>query len=141
MFSFGWGEILLILIVVIIVVGPKDIPKFLRQIGNLSKSIKKISREFKSSLNQIAEETDLKDVKNSITEITDLNKEIDIKSKKFSGVSNFALGDMHVNVIGVFPPCLIALIIVSFQLIFPLITFEVIFSFTTKCVSNFSMFG
>ena len=80
MFSFGWGEILLILIVVIIVVGPKDIPKFLRQIGNLSKSIKKISREFKSSLNQIAEETDLKDVKNSITEFTNLNKELDIKS-------------------------------------------------------------
>jgi len=80
MFSFGWGEILLILIVVIIVVGPKDIPKFLRQIGNLSKSIKKISREFKSSLNQIAEETDLKVVKNSITEITDLNKDLDIKS-------------------------------------------------------------
>ena len=80
MFSFGWGEILLILVVVIIVVGPKDIPKFLRQIGNLSKSIKKISREFKSSLNQIAEETDLKDVKNSITEVTNLNKELDIKS-------------------------------------------------------------
>ena len=80
MFSFGWGEILLILLVVIIVVGPKDIPKFLRQIGNLSKSIKKISREFKSSLNQIAEETDLKDVKNSITEVTDLKKELDIKS-------------------------------------------------------------
>ena len=40
MFSFGWGEILLILVVIIIVVGPKDIPKFLRQIGNLSKSIK-----------------------------------------------------------------------------------------------------
>ena len=80
MFSFGWGEILLILIVVIIAVGPKDIPKFLRQLGNLSKSIKKISREFKSSLNQIAEETDLKDVKNSITEVTDLNKEFDIKN-------------------------------------------------------------
>lgn len=80
MFSFGWGEILLILLVVIIVVGPKDIPKFLRQIGNLSKSIKKISREFKSSLNQITEETDLKDVKNSITEVTNLNKELDIKS-------------------------------------------------------------
>ena len=80
MFSFGWGEILLILLVVIIVVGPKDIPKFLRQIGNLSKSIKKISREFKSSLNQITEETDLKDVKNSITEVTNLNKELDIKN-------------------------------------------------------------
>ena len=80
MFSFGWGEILLIFIVVIIVVGPKDIPKFLRQIGNLSKSIKKISREFKSSINQIAEESDLKDVKNSITDIADINKDLDIKS-------------------------------------------------------------
>ena len=77
MFSFGWGEILLIFLVIIIVVGPKDIPKFLRQIGNLSKSIKKISREFKSSLNQIAEETDLKDVKNSITDIADINKDLD----------------------------------------------------------------
>ena len=80
MFSFGWGEILLILIVVIIVVGPKDIPKFLRQIGNLSKSIKKISREFKSSLNQIAEETELKEVKNSITDITDIKQELNIKN-------------------------------------------------------------
>ena len=80
MFSFGWGEILLILVVVIIVVGPKDIPKFLRQIGNLSKSIKKISREFKSSLNQITEETDLKDIKNSITDVTNINKELDIKN-------------------------------------------------------------
>ena len=44
MFSFGWGEIFLVLIVVIVVVGPKDIPKFLRQIGKLSKSFKKISR-------------------------------------------------------------------------------------------------
>ena len=80
MLSFGWGEILLIFIVVIIVVGPKDIPKFLRQIGNLSKSIKKISREFKSSLNQIAEESDLKDVKNSITDITDIKQELNIKN-------------------------------------------------------------
>ena len=80
MFSFGWGEILLILVVIIIVVGPKDIPKFLNQIGNLSKSIKKISREFKSSLNQIVEESDLNEVKNSITEATNLNKELDIKN-------------------------------------------------------------
>ena len=80
MFSFGWGEILLILVVVIIVVGPKDIPRFLRQIGNLSKSIKKISREFKSSLNQIVEDTDLKDVQDSFSDVTNLKKELDIKN-------------------------------------------------------------
>ena len=62
-----------------IVVGPKDIPKFLRQIGKLSKSIKKISREFKSSLNEIADETDIKDFKNSINEVKNLKKDFDIK--------------------------------------------------------------
>ena len=45
MFSFGWSEIALTLIVVVIVVGPKEIPNLLRQIGSFSKSIKKISRE------------------------------------------------------------------------------------------------
>ena len=69
MFSFGWSEIVLTLIVVIIVVGPKEIPNLLRQLGSFSKSLKKITREFKKSLNDIAEESDLKDVKNSISDI------------------------------------------------------------------------
>tara|TARA_Y100000590_G_C15508378_1_gene934439 strand:- start:492 stop:821 length:330 start_codon:yes stop_codon:yes gene_type:complete len=80
MFSFGWGEILLIVVVIVVVVGPQDIPKFLRQIAHLAKNIKKISREFKSSLNQIAEETDLKEMKNSISEVKDIKKEFDIKN-------------------------------------------------------------
>ena len=50
MFSFGWSEIALTIIIVVIVVGPKEIPNLLRQLGSFSKSIKKISREFKSSL-------------------------------------------------------------------------------------------
>ena len=80
MFSFGWGEILLLFIVIVVVVGPKDIPSFLRQIGNLSKSIKKISREFKSSLNEITEGSDLKSIKKSIAEVKDLKKDFDIKN-------------------------------------------------------------
>jgi len=78
MFSFGWSEIVLTLIIVIIVVGPKEIPKLLKQIGSFSNSIKKISREFKKSLNDIAEETDLKDVKNSITNIKNIKEDLDI---------------------------------------------------------------
>jgi len=80
MFSFGWGEIFLIFIVVVIEVGPKDIPKFLRQIAKLTKSIKKVSREFRSSLDQIAQESDLKEVKDSISEVKNLQKDLDIKN-------------------------------------------------------------
>ena len=77
MLSFGWSEIALIVIVVIIVVGPKEIPNLLKQIGNFSKSLKKISREFKNSLNEIAEENDIKDVKKSISDIKNLKNNLD----------------------------------------------------------------
>ena len=77
MFSFGWSEIALVVVIVVIVVGPKEIPKLLKQLGNISKSIKKVSREFKKSLNDLAEEGDLKDVKESLTEIKNLKKNLD----------------------------------------------------------------
>tara|TARA_B100000700_G_C14813834_1_gene746497 strand:- start:533 stop:865 length:333 start_codon:yes stop_codon:yes gene_type:complete len=77
MFSFGWSEIALTVIIVIIVVGPKEIPNLLRQIGSFSKSFKKITREFKKSLNEIAEEGDFKDVKKSISEIKNIKDDID----------------------------------------------------------------
>ena len=77
MFSFGWSEIALTVIVVIIVVGPKEIPNLLKQIGTFSKSLKKISRNFKSSLNELAEENDLKDVKQSISDLKNIKKDLD----------------------------------------------------------------
>ena len=77
MLSFGWSEIALTFIVIIIVVGPKEIPNLLRQLGSFSKSLKKITREFKKSLNDIAEESDIKDVKNSISEISNIKKDLD----------------------------------------------------------------
>ena len=77
MFSFGWSEIALTVIIIVIVVGPKEIPNLLKHIGSFSRSIKKISREFKKSLNDIAEENDLKDVKNSISEIKNIKNDLD----------------------------------------------------------------
>ncbi len=77
MLSFGWSEIALTVIIIVIVVGPKEIPNLLKQIGSFSKSIKKISREFKKSLHDIAEESDLKDVKDSISEIKNIKKDLD----------------------------------------------------------------
>ena len=51
---FGWSEIILTLVVVVVIIGPKEIPNLLKQLGSLSKSIKKVSREFKKSLNELA---------------------------------------------------------------------------------------
>lgn len=76
MLSFGWSEILLILIVVVIIVGPKEIPNLLKQIGSFSKSIKKISREFKSTINDVVKESELDKVNESLSEIKEIKENI-----------------------------------------------------------------
>ena len=79
MLAFGWGEIFLVLIVLIIVVGPKDLPKLIKQLTSFSKSIKKLSREFKSSLNDIADHEDLKNVKSSISDVNKIKNDLNLK--------------------------------------------------------------
>ncbi len=87
MFTFGWSEIFLIGIIVVVVIGPKDLPKFIKQIGLLTKNIKKISSDFKSSLNEIVEETEVKDFAKSINEVKKIKDGINIK-KNFENEIN-----------------------------------------------------
>ncbi len=87
MFSFGWGEIFLVGIIIIVVIGPKDLPRFIKQIGLLSKNIKKISSDFKSSINEIAEESDIKEIAKSVKEVKKIKDGINIK-KNFENEIN-----------------------------------------------------
>jgi len=79
MFSFGWGEIILVGIIIIIVIGPKDLPNFIKQIGLIAKNIKKISADFKSSIDDIAEETEIKDLAKSVRDVKKIKDGINIK--------------------------------------------------------------
>ena len=78
MLTFGWGEILLVLIVVIVLVGPQDLPKLLKQLTSFTKSIKKLSREFKSSLNEIVDQEEFKEINKSIMEVKDFKDDLNI---------------------------------------------------------------
>ena len=77
MLSFGWSEIALVVIVVVIVVGPKELPNLIKNLGNFSKSLKKASRQFKRSLNELSEEGDLKDIKKSFSDFKDIKNNLD----------------------------------------------------------------
>jgi len=88
MFTFGWGEILLVLVVVIVVVGPKDLPKLIKQFSTFAKSIKKLSREFKSSLNEIADQEEFKEINKSIMEAKNIKDDLNIKDKFKSEVNS-----------------------------------------------------
>ena len=79
MLSFGLSEIALTAVVIIVVVGPKEIPNLLKQLGSFSKSLKKVTRDFKKSLNDLAQEGDLKDLKKSFSDIKNLKDDFNIK--------------------------------------------------------------
>ena len=66
MFSLGWMEISIILIITVIVVGPKEIPTVVKFVKNFTSSIGKLSKEFKSTINEISHLEEIKDIKKEI---------------------------------------------------------------------------
>ena len=75
MFDFGLGtfELLMIAIVAIIVVGPKDLPKLLRTVGQFMTKVRGLAREFQGYMDEAARETGLDDVKSEVSKMTDFS--------------------------------------------------------------------
>jgi len=51
--QIGWFELLIIVVVAILVIGPKDFPIVLKKIGSWTRTIKKYFSDVKSNINQI----------------------------------------------------------------------------------------
>jgi sec-independent protein translocase protein TatB len=63
MFDLGWSEMAVILLVALIVIGPKDLPRVARTIGKWTGKARAMAREFHRSLDDMAREADLQDIK------------------------------------------------------------------------------
>ncbi|MBO9475122.1 MULTISPECIES: Sec-independent protein translocase protein TatB [unclassified Shimia] len=75
MFDLGLPELLVIGVVALIVVGPKDLPVLFRNVGRFVGKAKGMAREFSSAMNQAADQAGVKDVTDTIKGATDgLNK-------------------------------------------------------------------
>ena len=72
MLDLGMTEIILIGVVTLIVVGPKDLPKMLRTMGQYTGKMRGMAREFKRSMDDAAREADLdefKDIQKSLNDV------------------------------------------------------------------------
>lgn len=70
MFDLGWTELLVIGIVALIVVGPKDLPGMFRTVGNFVGKAKRMARDFSRAMNDAADEAGVSDVKRSLDAAT-----------------------------------------------------------------------
>ncbi|MBJ6373289.1 Sec-independent protein translocase protein TatB [Sedimentitalea arenosa] len=70
MFDLGWTELLLIGIVALIVVGPKDLPVLFRNVGRFIGKAKGMAREFSSAMNDAADESGIRDVAKGLKSAT-----------------------------------------------------------------------
>jgi sec-independent protein translocase protein TatB len=66
MFDLGWGELLVIGIVALIVVGPKDLPVLFRQVGQFIGKAKGMAREFSSAMNDAADQSGMREMSNTL---------------------------------------------------------------------------
>ena len=71
MFGLGWAEIMVVGIVALIVIGPKELPIVFRKVGQFVGKAKGMARDFSSAMHDAAEESGMKDAMESVNSITD----------------------------------------------------------------------
>lgn len=73
MLEIGWSELLVIGIVAIIVVGPKELPNLLRTISKGLGAARRMAGDFQSQFNEALREAELDDVRKSVEDLRSLN--------------------------------------------------------------------
>ncbi|MDP4025891.1 Sec-independent protein translocase protein TatB [Methylobacterium sp. NEAU 140] len=69
MLDMSWGEVMLIGGVALIVIGPKDLPKALRTVGQITTKLRRMAGEFQMQFNEAIREAELDEVRKEVDSI------------------------------------------------------------------------
>jgi sec-independent protein translocase protein TatB len=84
-FDIAWSEFALIAAVALIVIGPKDLPKVMRNLGQWTRRARAIASEFQRNVDDMLREAELHDLKNEVESISPagfkdkIEKMVDVK--------------------------------------------------------------
>ncbi len=73
MFDIGWQELIVIGIIAILVVGPKELPGLLREVGRWAGKARSVAREFQRSMEDAAREADIQE----FNQLRDVKREVE----------------------------------------------------------------
>src|SRR5579864_5744054 len=80
LFDIGWPELMLIGVIALVVIGPKDLPRALRVAGFWVRKARTLSREFQSSIDQMIREAELDEVREDLKKAAEFDLEKEIRS-------------------------------------------------------------
>ena len=69
MFDIGWMELMIIGVVALIVIGPKDLPEMFRTLGRFTAKLRSMAREFQRAMEDAAKESGVKDMAKDINNL------------------------------------------------------------------------
>ena len=73
MFDMSWGEVMVIGGVALIVIGPKDLPKALRTVGQMTAKVRRLASEFQGQFTEAMREAELDEVRR---EVEGINRQV-----------------------------------------------------------------
>lgn len=79
----GFSEMLVVAILALIVVGPKDLPVMMRKAGQFVAKIKMLGQEFKDAFSQIADDDELSELRREIDELKSMGKLSNLSDEAF----------------------------------------------------------
>ena len=72
MFDIGWSELVVIAVVALIAIGPKELPGVLRMVGQWMGKARKMASEFQGQFQEAMREAEMADLKKSFDEVKDV---------------------------------------------------------------------
>ena len=76
MFDIGWGELLIIGIVALIAIGPKELPTVLRTLGQWMAKLRRMASEFQNQFHEAMREAEMADLKKQVDEVTSQSEKL-----------------------------------------------------------------
>lgn len=69
MLDIAWSEMLVIMVVALVVIGPKDLPRLVREVGRWTSKARTMAREFQRSFDDMVREAELEDVRKGLDQV------------------------------------------------------------------------
>lgn len=76
---FSWSHIVILLVVALVVVGPKDLPRLMNQAGKWAGKARAMAQEFRRHFDEMARESELADLRKEIEDLNNNNSISDVQ--------------------------------------------------------------